>query len=142
MASKCSNPKDRFSERFVPNSIVSKLDELCKQMRTRKTFETLSDSEMKSLASLISFTGGGLDQDDLLLAMKRDLPGLKLKAASLRTGKTIGFMAPESLDRGNDSIQAALWIADSIDTSKQMSFLTTFPQPITNIIFEYAEPLN
>jgi hypothetical protein len=115
-----------LSSRFVPNNVGKELDVFiknCNKIRGRD----YSQEEIKQLASLLmqthvseeAFRKGQSPQrfteSQLIDKLTRYLQYTSMDACAIRYGGTVGWMPPEAMNRGEDAVQAGLWIVDSLD---------------------------
>ena len=117
----CPKPKV-FSKRFVPSGTSDLLTAFCFELR-RAERKPLSDAEREELADFVWLTGAFADRawdlDDLLDALADQLETQVACAAALsREGRA--ETCP--WDRGDYNIQAALWIADELDSLPKTYF--------------------
>jgi len=109
-----------LSKRFIPVALHEPLGKLCAILRTdaAKQGNTLTDSELAALAAIVAQTGvrpGAITADVVAGALQKRLAALYYDAGTQRTWIPTGFRAPELEDRGDDMIQAALWVMDDLE---------------------------
>lgn len=109
-----------FSTRFVSAETGRQLTALCLELRRQPNCTPYSKDEIKQLAVLAMETGDSKKKpscstekliETLTHELNQSFNTLFHRAQVLRTGGSVGFMAPETYDRG-DAIQVALWIVD------------------------------
>lgn len=108
-----------FSKRFIPFVLHQSLNDLVEQLRSNaKKGAKLTVKERTTLVAILVQTGaipGYITKETIVNALIQRLPTLYFYAGTVRTGIPTGFRAPELVDRGDDTIQAAFWIMDELE---------------------------
>jgi hypothetical protein len=109
-------PKQYSSRMIIHQMGELKLTPFCEQLREGHSTEAgiLDEKERQQLFDLLRELDPSLSESMLSAVYQKMFATLYMHAGSIRTGQSTGFRAPELQDRGNDTIQAGLWILDHI----------------------------
>jgi hypothetical protein len=115
----CRRP---YATRFVSAQMGALMNQLCESMRKSNPSSTFTDVELDQLVNVVLHTGrrplvqsSKVDKDQVRQWIERHLFSMSMDVAEVRTGRSTGYRAPELQDRGNDCLQAALWLAEDIE---------------------------